>query len=303
MELLAVSILVAFVGGLIALAMPCCFSVLLPSYFASAFRRRSALLGMTFIFALGIATIILPVALMANAIGQFITARHQAFFVGGGFLMLLLGMLALWGRGVMPQIRLPVNLQRTDAGGVYAVGVFSGVATSCCAPVLAGIAVLSALSGSTTGTLAVAGAYVAGMVLPLLLVSLWWDRSNGRARTLLQGRVVRFKLASRPVAIHSSNLVAGGLFIAMGILTIGLGLADVRFTIPGSEFVGIYQVALERQLASWATTPLGSILTRGAIVLVVGLVALLAWKARRTGRPEGGVIPSNENPQDPAPRP
>ena len=41
--LLLAYVIAAFVAGVIALAMPCCFSVLLPAYFSRVSKRRAAL--------------------------------------------------------------------------------------------------------------------------------------------------------------------------------------------------------------------------------------------------------------------
>src|ERR1700687_5010981 len=59
------SAIAAFVAGLIALFAPCCISVMLPAYFASSFRNRGVLVAMTILFAAGIATVILPLAMGA----------------------------------------------------------------------------------------------------------------------------------------------------------------------------------------------------------------------------------------------
>ena len=132
MSLLVVAyMIVAFVAGVVALAMPCCFSVLLPSYFAQSFKQKTRLVGMTIIFSLGIATVMLPIALGIVAIAQTITANHNLVFVVGGFIMIILGFWTLWGQGMLPQLNLPVNLKRNDVGSVYTLGIFSGAATSC----------------------------------------------------------------------------------------------------------------------------------------------------------------------------
>ncbi|MGH8985660.1 MAG: cytochrome c biogenesis CcdA family protein, partial [Acidimicrobiia bacterium] len=65
------SIVAAFIGGAVALFAPCCISVMLPAYFATSFRRRRALVSMTLVFALGIATVILPIAFGASSITRF----------------------------------------------------------------------------------------------------------------------------------------------------------------------------------------------------------------------------------------
>jgi cytochrome c biogenesis protein CcdA len=60
------SVVAATVAGIIALFAPCCISVMLPAYFAGSFQNRRVLTAMTFLFAAGIATVILPIALGAS---------------------------------------------------------------------------------------------------------------------------------------------------------------------------------------------------------------------------------------------
>src|SRR3989337_535570 len=54
-------------------------------------------------------------------------------------------------------------LSRPDSAGVYTLGVFSGAASACCAPVLAGMLTLSALSPSLVAATGIGLAYVFGM--------------------------------------------------------------------------------------------------------------------------------------------
>src|SRR2546422_6422377 len=78
------SVLAAVIAGMIALFAPCCISVMLPAYFASSFQNRRLLVAMTFLFAAGIATIILPIALGASVLRQLLTTQHTAIYVTGG---------------------------------------------------------------------------------------------------------------------------------------------------------------------------------------------------------------------------
>lgn len=273
------SIIVAFIGGIIALAMPCCFSVLLPSYFASSFKRRIAILRMTLVFAAGIATVLLPIALGASTLAQYIGSGHSIIFTAGGFLMVFLGLWSLWGRSMFPQIHLPVNLQRRDTPSVYTLGVFSGVASSCCAPVLAGIAVLTALSASVFEALFVGLAYVFGMVFPLLTTALVWDRKAQPTSSFLRGRMVRATILGREFEMHSSNLIAGLMFVVMGAVTVLLGVTDTMIPTPGSEFLGIYQTYLEQVITN-ALSSTGVILAL-SVSFIVGLSVVVAVVLRR----------------------
>lgn len=280
--LLLATIIVAFLAGMVALAMPCCFTVLLPSYMAKSFDTPSGRLGMTAVFGAGIATILLPIAIGASEVATLLSSNHAFLFVVGGFFMIILGLLTLWGVGILPmRTWTGVDLRRKDVPSVYALGIFSGVASSCCAPVLVGVLVLTVLSGSLLAALLVGLAYVSGMVFPLLTLSVLWDRGAARGPGFLRGRMLSFRLLGRDVDIHSSKLVAGTLFILMGIVTVALGVVDRMLLVPGSALFGIYQTTLEQGLLS----------AFGDVRIDVGLAAFLlataatfiVWQTRRRG--------------------
>src|SRR5205807_6331232 len=91
------SLLAAIIAGAIALFAPCCISVMLPAYFASSFQNRRRLVAMTFLFAAGIATVVLPIALGASALLALINGGHTPLYVTGGLLMVALGLYTLAG--------------------------------------------------------------------------------------------------------------------------------------------------------------------------------------------------------------
>jgi cytochrome c biogenesis protein CcdA len=102
------SVIASFIAGMVALFAPCCISVMLPAYFASSFERRRALVAMTFVFAAGVALVILPIPLGAAAIGAAIKEHHLPIYLGGGALMLALGVFMIAGgklRFPMPGLR------------------------------------------------------------------------------------------------------------------------------------------------------------------------------------------------------
>lgn len=265
--LLLATVIVAFVAGIVALAMPCCFTVLLPAYLAKSFDTAFGRLAMTMVFAAGIATVLLPIALGVSELTAFLTVNHALLFVVGGFFMVILGILTLWGMSILPMREWKgVDLGRKDVPSVYALGLFSGVASTCCAPVLAGVLVLTVFTGGWLPSLFVGLAYVAGMVFPLLVVAAVWDRRSGRAPNFLRGRMVSLRLLRWRFDLHSSKLVAGVLFIGMGLVTVGLGLLDRMLLVPGSSLFGIYQGSLEGALLA----------AFGNAGIAVGLLALVA---------------------------
>src|SRR3989344_9143494 len=103
--LTSISLITAFAGGMVALFAPCCITFLLPSYLANVFREKTGVIWMTLLFGIGIATILVPVALGIRAIGSFFTQYHTIVYVAGGAFMILLGLMELTGTKItLPMI-------------------------------------------------------------------------------------------------------------------------------------------------------------------------------------------------------
>ncbi|HCM38103.1 MAG: Cytochrome c biogenesis protein transmembrane protein [Candidatus Gottesmanbacteria bacterium GW2011_GWB1_43_11] len=219
----SISLITAFFGGMVALFAPCCITFLLPSYLANIFREKSRVVWGTLIFGLGIATILVPTALGIRAIGQIFQQYHtQMYIVGAGF-MILLGLMELTGKKItLPMLNLTIDLnKRHDPWSVYLLGVFSGITSSCCTPVLAGILTLSFLSPTFFWAGLAGLAYVAGMVFPLVVMALFLEKINWTNLPLLRGKTV--KLGQRQVLL--TDFAAGLLFISVGVIFLVLALS------------------------------------------------------------------------------
>src|SRR3989338_7869920 len=144
----SISLITAFFGGMVALFAPCCITFLLPSYLANVFPEKRRVVWMTLIFGLGIATILVPVALGIRAVGLLFQNYHTQTYVIGGLFMIALGVMELTGRKItLPMLHLTIDVnKRHDPWSIYLLGIFSGLTTSCCTPVLAGGLALSFLS-------------------------------------------------------------------------------------------------------------------------------------------------------------
>lgn len=260
----------AFIAGMIAFFAPCCSGVMMPTYLAAISggnRMRTARL--TAIYVAGIALIVWPITLGAGAIGQFTSRYHAQFFVVGG-LMMLMTAVVLW-RGSMlplPMFRQP-ELTGT-AGSVFVLGVFSGAATACCAPVLAGAVALSALSGSWVGGAAMGGAYILGIVFPLVLLALVFSGAKRKVRD------PKFTLAlgGYRKRISLSRLVGALVFGASGLFFIGLAFAGESKNGPGFQrWIGAqlnrHLAARAGQVPNWLTWPALALFTAALVFLVV----------------------------------
>lgn len=210
------SVLAAFLGGVVALLAPCCVSVMLPAYFASSFRSRTHIVAMTLVFALGVGTIILPIGVGAAALSRLIQGHHALVFSIGGTAMMVggLAMLAGW------KFMLPMPGWRARSGtgvvSVYLLGAFSGVASSCCAPVLAGVVGISGATGSFVPALVVGIAYVFGMVAPLAVLALVWDKRDWGSGRWLSGRQVSIGVGRLRRRVPLATAASGLLLVAMG---------------------------------------------------------------------------------------
>lgn len=273
------SVLAAVIAGAIALFAPCCISVMLPAYFASSFQNRRLLVAMTFLFAAGIATIILPIAMGASLLRQLLTTQHTAIYVTGGLIMLGFAIYVLLGG----QIHLPMPGRR--AGGktgvlsVYSLGIFSGVASSCCAPVLAGVIALSSVASSFWLALGLGTAYVFGMVAPLFVIALLWDRYDWRASRLFRPRSFTWRLGPLRRTITATSL-ATGLLLAL----IGGGMLWIGLTYSSMPPLADWQTRLVVGLQHYGqviTNALAWVPNWAGVVVFLALVGGLSWYALR----------------------
>ncbi|MCU6481803.1 cytochrome c biogenesis CcdA family protein [Arthrobacter sp. A2-55] len=282
------TLLAAFLGGLVALLAPCCVSVMLPAYLAAGFRRRTGILAATLVFALGVATIIVPIGLGATALVGLVSGQHTLVFSVAATAMLAGGVAMLLGW----KPRLPMLPGRAPTGhgfgSVYGLGVFSGAASSCCAPVLVGVAVLSGATASFPAALMVALTYVAGMVAPLMVLSLVWDRRGWGASKWLQGRQVTLRLGHLRRTMALGTAASAILLIIMAILTyIQAALG------PGMGLQG-WQLELTAWLQHTASVTASALAWLPGWALALALLAAAAFIAfqgrrllKRTPEPEG----------------
>ena len=293
----------AFFAGAVALFSPCCIVFLLPAYLASAVQgRRWALFPLTLAFAAGLALVILPLTLGFALIASFVSRFHTALYLFGGLMMIGLAFLAFTGRtwSMPARLRAP-SLERTNASGVFALGIFSGIASSCCAPVLAGIVTLSALSGSALGSVVLGSAYVFGMVFPLFAIALAWDRFHLGNRRILVGHDVTIGHGSRAVHTSTTNLVVAAVFALMGLLVIALALT-------GNP---MWSTSAQAAIGRWLTAGSGGVLRflrpipepilGVGLLLLAGLIGWLGLRGTRrtqTQEPEQPQKGESDDVQD-----
>ncbi|MFJ8819630.1 cytochrome c biogenesis CcdA family protein [Amycolatopsis thermoflava] len=290
--LFGTTLLASFLGGVVALLAPCCVSVMLPAYLATGFRHRGGVVPATLVFGAGVATVILPIGLGATALSSLLVGQHVWIFSIGGVLMVAGGLAVL--AGWKPNLPMPGARAAKEGsfGSAYVLGAFSGAASACCTPVLAGVAILSGATGSFPAAVAIGVAYVAGMVAPLAVVALIWDRRRDRATSLLSERTVRLRLGPWRRRLALGSAVSGLLMVGMGVLALVLA-----FTGPGMPSNG-WQTELSawlQHVSSIGVTALSWVpgWVIGA-VLIAGFAWLLwrAFRARHTDSQPNHPVPT-----------
>lgn len=203
----------AFAGGVLALLAPCS-ALLLPAFFAYAFANRTALVGASVVFLLGLCTVLLPLGLVASLAGSLFIAHRQVTIVAAGVVLIALGALQTFGITLPGLPRVIVDrLQGFSRGSAtFATGVVYGMTGFCSGPLLGGVLTVAAAGQNPLLGASLLLVYALGMVTPLVLLSAVWDRYDVGHRRWLRGRGIRLG----PVWVHSSNLLAGGVFALLG---------------------------------------------------------------------------------------
>lgn len=292
--LMAGSVAAAFAAGMVAFFAPCCAGVMMPAYLAAiGGGRRMRVARLTAIYVAGVSLVVLPITLGAATLASYVSKWHPQMFTIGGLMMIGVA-IALW-RGTM----LPIHLRQPTMSGsalsVFGLGAFSGGATACCAPVLAGAIALSATSGTIAGGLLLGVAYVAGMMAPLVPLALVF----GRARKRVRDPLVALRIGGHVKHIGAARLAGTVIFAGFGLLFVGLALTGNSDTAPGFQrTLGTWM----RQIAD-ALDGIPNIATVPVLVLVVGafLTAALKRGDRSHEQQEGpaGPSPSTDAPSAP----
>lgn len=269
---MAGSLAAAFVAGMVAFFAPCCAGVMMPAYLAAiSGGRRMRIARLTAVYVLGVSVIVLPITLGAAALSSYLAQWHAQMFAIGGLMMIGVAV-ALW-RGTMLPVNLPQPKMTGSTLSVFGLGIFSGGATACCAPVLAGAIALSATSGTIAGGLLLGAAYVAGMMAPLIPLALIY----GKAKTRVKDPKLTLQLGSFSKRIGAMKFLGVVIFAGFGALFIGLAVTGNSDTAPG----------FQRAIGSWMRGIAAYVDGVPNIVSLPLLLALAAGFAYAMTRKEG----------------
>ena len=181
---------------------------------------------MFFIYFLGLFAVFMPIGLGVSALTQLFSAYHNIIFSLGSVFLILLGLTLILGvQFAFPTLVHP-QLKSSGLFSVFILGVFSGIATTCCAPVLAGVLALAALPASFLLGGVYTLAYVLGMVVPLFILSLLLDKSKFNQKFFIFRKIVNYNIFRKKIRQTISNLFSGIMFLTLGLFIFYLALSN-----------------------------------------------------------------------------
>ncbi len=212
----------ALAGGFLTLLSPCSV-MLLPAFFAYAFAAPGRLFTRTWVFYLGLLATLVPLGVLAGGLGAMISGHRTLLTTIAAVVVMVLGVLQVVGVG-FPGIDRTLALDAGSTLSVFLLGTVYGLAGACAGPVLGSVLALAGSAGAPLYGGLVLAVFAFGMVVPLFLLALAWQRIPA----------VRALVRPRPLRVGRwqttwTQLVTGVAGIALGVLllltdgTVGLG--------------------------------------------------------------------------------
>lgn len=277
----AVTIPLAFVGGILALLSPCS-GMLLPAFFAYAFDQPRRLLFATYTFYLGLATVFVPLGFASSLLARSLRAAPDTLYLVGGVMLLAMGALALAPQAAarLAPARASSLLDRAQASPIdtwrpYLLGMTFGLATtSCIAPILGGLTAIAATGGvSALQSIPLFLAFALGIATPLFILALASRRRAASFARRWSVRTMTLPWARIPLA----QAVTGILLLALGALF--LATRGTLSLTAWYDRTGATELAYRASLFLLARPDIPVLVALGAILTV----AVAAWRSRQKG--------------------
>lgn len=214
---LALGIL-AFIAGVLSFTSPCTLPIL-PAYFAFTFqaeRKKVALMGLAFF--LGLATTFTLLGGSATLLGSLLREYRSTIITFGGVLIMALGVLTLFGKG-LPGFHIADSQPRPTVTGSYLFGAtFAFGWTACIAPVLGSILILASTTQTVYQGMLLLFIYSLGLGLPLILLATFVGTRSRDSFVwrILRGKGRAFHLAGQEFYLHTTNVFSGLLLVGVG---------------------------------------------------------------------------------------
>jgi cytochrome c biogenesis protein CcdA len=256
--LFGISLTASFLAGVLALFAPCCITFLFPSYLGTIFKENKRVSYYTLIFALGIGFILVPIALGVRFAIFFLDAYHLQIYYFGALIMVLMGFMTLKPIFHLPQIFHVSGIKdnKINTASVFGLGLMSGLTSACCAPVLFAAVTLTSLSPSLFQAIIVSFAYVMGIVMPLFIMSMFYEKATAR----IAG-------PNRQKIYNLLKYIGSGIFFLTGIL-IAIFNYQGKLVMNQADLYSQKIRLIVFEIAKYFQNPIIDLLVFGAILFV-----------------------------------
>lgn len=261
---MSLSLLGAFLGGVLTLLSPCSV-MLLPAFFAYAFTSPGALFSRTAVFFAGLATTLVPLGMLAGTLGALINRFRFEVVTVAAVIVILLGLVMIVGVPLRGPLRQR-GAEGASAVAVFALGTIYGLAGVCAGPMLGVALTFAAFGGNSLFGGLVLLVFATGMVMPLLVLALLWNRLPSVRKLIRPRELVVGKWRNA-----WTNVVGGVLTVCIGMLM----LFTQGTTALGGVLGATDQARLESNVMQ-LTAAVPNWLTLAVFVSLVAVVAGLA---------------------------
>jgi len=265
------SLLGAFLGGILTLLSPCSV-MLLPAFFAYAFTSPGALFARTAVFFAGLCVTLVPLGVLAGTLGAWVNRYRFELVTVSAVIVIVLGLIMMLG------VQLPGVVRQRGAKSasivsVFALGTVYGLAGVCAGPMLGAALTFAAFGANPIFGGLVLMVFAAGMVVPLFVLALLWDRLPA----------VRALVRPREIVLGRwrntwTNVIGGALTVAIGVLL----LVTHGTTSLGGVLGATDQARLESTVMSWTSAVPDWVFLLILIAAVVLIVVALSVRKKRT---------------------
>ncbi|MEM3126614.1 MAG: cytochrome c biogenesis CcdA family protein, partial [Candidatus Woesearchaeota archaeon] len=210
-QALALSFLVAFLGGVLSFLSPCVLP-LLPAFFAYAFEEKKQITKMTLAFFLGSTSVFILLGLTASFIGQILSAFRAELTIASGVAIIIFGIMTLLNKGFVfihhEQKGTKHFLEVLIFGALFAIGF-----TPCVGPILASI-LFVASTQTYINAATMLFFYSLGVSLPLFIFAMLYDKYKLSQVSWIKGKPIKFL----GVKTHTNKIIAGAMLLITGIV-------------------------------------------------------------------------------------
>ena len=221
--------------------------------------------------------------------------NRDTMIIVAGLLLIGFGVLELSGRTIALPFANSGVVETKNLFGTYTLGLVYGFGGFCSGPILGSVLTVAAAGDNALRGGGLLAIYALGTVLPLFIIASLWDTTGIGKAKWLRG----WGLQIGPLAVHSTNLIAGTVFVLLGLSFIFLdGTNALSSVYSDLGFTELSFQADERikDITSWI--PDGLFIAVVLAALVGGVWYIFRFFGRDQTRPpeEGHTEAASETP-------